>query len=53
MERGLVEDGVRELGREAFNQVQPGANLRVKINSKWPAACLASYAFVSLEVYPE
>jgi hypothetical protein len=42
-----------KLGKEALDQVQPGPCLGVKANSKRPAACWASQAFVSLQMCAE
>ncbi len=48
----VARDGARELGEEAFDQVQPGAVLGREVNSKRPGRA-ASHAFVSLEMWAE
>jgi hypothetical protein len=50
----VSQDGAGEFGKEALDQVEPGAVLLgVKVNSKRCAGCAASQALVSLEMCAE
>jgi hypothetical protein len=48
-----AQDGARELGKEAFNQVQLGAMLGSAGKFETARGCWASQAFVSLEMRTE
>jgi hypothetical protein len=49
----MTQDGAGELGEKAFDEIEPGAMLGVKVNSKRCAGCLAIQALVSLEMWAE
>ena len=49
----VAQDGACKLGKEAFNQVQPGAMLGSEGKFEAAGGCWASQAFVSLEMCAE
>jgi len=49
----VAQDGASELGEEALDEIEPRAVLGREGNSKRPAGCSASQAFVSLEMCAE
>jgi hypothetical protein len=49
----MTQDGAGEFGEEALDEIEPGACVGVKVNSKRCAGCSATQALVSFEMCAE